>query len=265
MVQDAAGFFRDAAAARGSVRRRPAGGNRLPCRRRLGARVLVCTDGRFAGERGLCRNTCRTCAAPASNAMCSMPSNPISPARTSIAAPRWPAPSRRILSSVSAAAVASTLQNARHCILTHGGKLEDYYGEFKIPARILPVIAVPTTSGTGSEVTPVAVVSDSKRTLKVGISSPYMIPAAAICDPVLTWTCPPADGNRRRRCTYPCDRGLHSMPACAGRRPGAKACLRRQERLSATSSRLKAMSADRREPGRKPAPTDRLIGRRDPI
>jgi alcohol dehydrogenase class IV len=76
-------------------------------------------------------------------------------------------------------------------VLTHGGKLEDYYGEFRIPGRILPVIAAPTTSGTGSEVTPVAVVSDSERTLKVGISSPYMIPAAAICDPILTWTCPP--------------------------------------------------------------------------
>ncbi|MDQ7250323.1 iron-containing alcohol dehydrogenase [Dongia sedimenti] len=76
-------------------------------------------------------------------------------------------------------------------ILSHGGKLEDYYGEFKIPSRMLPVVAIPTTAGTGSEVTPVAVVSDSERTLKVGISSPYMIPAAAICDPVLTWTCPP--------------------------------------------------------------------------
>src|SRR5690242_9103554 len=76
-------------------------------------------------------------------------------------------------------------------LLTHGGRLEDYYGEFKIPARLLPVIAIPTTAGTGSEATPVAVVSDSNRTLKVGISSPHMIPAAAICDPVLTATCPP--------------------------------------------------------------------------
>jgi alcohol dehydrogenase class IV len=77
-------------------------------------------------------------------------------------------------------------------ILTHGGQLEDYYGEFKIPSRVLPIVAVPTTAGTGSEVTPVAVVSDAKRTLKVGISSPYLIPAAAICDPTLTLTCPPA-------------------------------------------------------------------------
>jgi alcohol dehydrogenase len=76
-------------------------------------------------------------------------------------------------------------------LLTHGGDLQDYYGEFKVPGPILPVIAMPTTAGTGSEVTPVAVISDPDRTLKVGVSSPYLIPAAAICDPDLTLTCPP--------------------------------------------------------------------------
>lgn len=76
-------------------------------------------------------------------------------------------------------------------LLTHGGRLQDYYGEFKVPGPILPVIAVPTTAGTGSEVTPVAVISDSERTLKVGISSPYLIATSAICDPELTMTCPP--------------------------------------------------------------------------
>jgi alcohol dehydrogenase class IV len=77
-------------------------------------------------------------------------------------------------------------------LLTHGGALRDYYGEFKVPGPILPVIAVPTTAGTGSEATPVAVIADSSRTLKVGISSPHLIPAAAICDPDLTITCPPS-------------------------------------------------------------------------
>jgi alcohol dehydrogenase class IV len=76
-------------------------------------------------------------------------------------------------------------------LLTHGGRLQDYYGEFKVPGPVLPVIAMPTTSGTGSEVTPVAVVSDPDRTLKVGISSPHLIAVAAICDPELTMTCPP--------------------------------------------------------------------------
>lgn len=77
-------------------------------------------------------------------------------------------------------------------ILTHGGALRDYYGEFRVPGPILPVIAVPTTAGTGSEATPVAVISDSSRMLKVGISSPHLIPAAAICDPDLTISCPPS-------------------------------------------------------------------------
>ncbi|MDQ0134659.1 alcohol dehydrogenase class IV [Neorhizobium galegae] len=76
-------------------------------------------------------------------------------------------------------------------LLSHGGNLQDYYGEFKVPAPTLPVIAVPTTAGTGSEVTPVAVVSDPDRTLKVGISSPYLIASTAICDPELTMSCPP--------------------------------------------------------------------------
>ncbi len=77
-------------------------------------------------------------------------------------------------------------------MLTHGGALRDYYGEFRVPGPIRPIIAVPTTAGTGSEATPVAVISDSSRTLKVGISSPYLIPTAAICDPDLTLTCPPS-------------------------------------------------------------------------
>lgn len=75
-------------------------------------------------------------------------------------------------------------------LLTHGGSPQDYYGEFKVPGPTLPIIAVPTTAGTGSEVTPVAVLSDPERTMKVGISSPYLIPQAAICDPELTLTCP---------------------------------------------------------------------------
>lgn len=77
-------------------------------------------------------------------------------------------------------------------LLTHGGKPQDYFGEYKVPGAVMPIIAIPTTAGTGSEVTPVAVLSDTERNLKVGISSPYIIPATAICDPDLTLTCPPS-------------------------------------------------------------------------
>lgn len=77
-------------------------------------------------------------------------------------------------------------------IAAHGGQISDYYGEFKVPGPILPLIAVPTTAGTGSEVTPVAVVADPDRAVKIGIASPHLIPVTAICDPDLTLTCPPA-------------------------------------------------------------------------
>ncbi|RWQ22723.1 iron-containing alcohol dehydrogenase [Mesorhizobium sp.] len=76
-------------------------------------------------------------------------------------------------------------------LLTHGGDLSTYYGEFRVPGPVLPLIAIPTTAGTGSEVTPVAVVSDAERTLKVGISSPHLVAHTAICDPELTYGCPP--------------------------------------------------------------------------
>lgn len=76
-------------------------------------------------------------------------------------------------------------------VLTHGGPMDRYYGEFKVPGPIIPVVAMPTTAGTGSEVTPVAVLADSARDLKVGISSPYLIPHTAICDAELTASCPP--------------------------------------------------------------------------
>ncbi|MAN47630.1 MAG: alcohol dehydrogenase, partial [Hyphomonas sp.] len=67
-------------------------------------------------------------------------------------------------------------------LLAHGGVISDYYGEFKVPGPVLPLIAIPTTAGTGSEVTPVAVVSDKNRAVKVGIASPHLIPHTAICD-----------------------------------------------------------------------------------
>src|SRR5215470_4499084 len=77
-------------------------------------------------------------------------------------------------------------------LLSHGGHPRDYYGEFKVPGPVTPIVAVPTTAGTGSEVTPVAVLGDPERAMKVGIASPHLIPHTAICDPELTFTCPPS-------------------------------------------------------------------------
>jgi alcohol dehydrogenase len=75
-------------------------------------------------------------------------------------------------------------------LVTHDGPLNRYYGENLVPGPSLPLVAVPTTAGTGSEVTPVAVVSDPDREMKVGISSPHLIPTAAIVDPEFTLGAP---------------------------------------------------------------------------
>jgi alcohol dehydrogenase class IV len=76
-------------------------------------------------------------------------------------------------------------------VLAHGGEPADYVGEEKVPGPIKPLVCVPTTAGTGSEVSAAAVLTDQARQLKVGILSNYLRPSVAIVDPLLTLTCPP--------------------------------------------------------------------------
>lgn len=76
-------------------------------------------------------------------------------------------------------------------LLRYPGPLSQYYGENAVPGDVVDFIAIPTTSGTGSEVSPVAVVSDPARAMKVGIASRRIIPKWAIVDPQLTVSCPP--------------------------------------------------------------------------
>lgn len=75
--------------------------------------------------------------------------------------------------------------------ISHGLPFNRWYGESKVPGATLPVVAIPTTSGTGSEVSPVAVLADDTLRTKIGISSEYLLPRAAILDPLLTSSCPP--------------------------------------------------------------------------
>ncbi|MEZ6139849.1 MAG: iron-containing alcohol dehydrogenase [Zavarzinella sp.] len=76
-------------------------------------------------------------------------------------------------------------------ILQHGGDPRDYVGEHRVPGPIVPLIAIPTTAGTGSEVSQAAVFTDTERQLKVSCLSPYLRPKIAIVDPLLTYSCPP--------------------------------------------------------------------------
>jgi alcohol dehydrogenase class IV len=76
-------------------------------------------------------------------------------------------------------------------VLAHGGTAPDNVGDSRNPGPVLPLIAIPTTAGTGSEVTAAAVLTDTERAIKVGILSNFLRPRLAVVDPRLTLTCPP--------------------------------------------------------------------------
>jgi alcohol dehydrogenase len=114
-------------------------------------------------------------------------------------------PMNVVLGAISAAAAAapqcvvglgggSSIDLAKLVALgvAHGDDLRSFYGEEQVPGPIAPLIAIPTTAGTGSEVTPVAVLTDPEAVLKVGISSRQLIPTYALVDPTLTHGCPPS-------------------------------------------------------------------------
>ncbi|MCE5201857.1 MAG: iron-containing alcohol dehydrogenase [Synergistaceae bacterium] len=73
---------------------------------------------------------------------------------------------------------------------THSGVIQDYRGVEKIPGATLPVITVPTTAGSGSEVTFSAVITDSAKKTKFSLRSTKIAAKVAICDPNLTVSMP---------------------------------------------------------------------------
>ncbi|MGC8977097.1 MAG: iron-containing alcohol dehydrogenase, partial [Candidatus Ratteibacteria bacterium] len=80
---------------------------------------------------------------------------------------------------------------AASILITNGGKIEDYQGLNKVPKKGVPKIMIPTTAGTGSEVTFTAVFIRKELMKKGGINSSYLYPDYAILDPVLTISLPP--------------------------------------------------------------------------
>ena len=77
-------------------------------------------------------------------------------------------------------------------IVTNKGAATDYLGLNKVPKAGLPKIMIPTTAGTGSEVTFTAVFVRKNLKKKEGMNSPYLYPELALLDPELTLSLPPA-------------------------------------------------------------------------
>lgn len=76
-------------------------------------------------------------------------------------------------------------------LLAHGGDPLDYTGDCRVPGPVKPLICIPTTAGTGSEVSAAAVFTDTANRIKVSCLSPFLRPAFALVDPLFTLSCPP--------------------------------------------------------------------------
>lgn len=76
-------------------------------------------------------------------------------------------------------------------VATNGGEIDDYYGKIiNIPTP--PMVAVPTTSGTGSEATQFTIITNTKEDIKMLLKGPVLMPTLAIDDPAFSLTAPPS-------------------------------------------------------------------------
>lgn len=75
-------------------------------------------------------------------------------------------------------------------IISYGGTLKDYYGRWKVPGPVQPFFVIPTTAGSGSEVTFSSVITDTSETFKKTVKSQYFGPKVAIVDPDFTVSLP---------------------------------------------------------------------------
>lgn len=86
----------------------------------------------------------------------------------------------------------SVIDSAKAIALLHtyGGPVVSYEGRGTVPGAVTPIIAIPTTAGTGSEVTRSAVVTDTKRSFKMSVKDVRLAPGLALVDPETTYTLP---------------------------------------------------------------------------
>jgi alcohol dehydrogenase class IV len=155
-----------------------------------GRRVLVCTDPIIAGTPGFATvrdslDAAGLDVAVFSDAVVDVPRSAIEGA---VALGRSHPPD--VIVAVGGGSVID-LAKVTALLLAHDGALEDYYPLQSVPGPVLPLIALPTTAGTGSEATPVSVITDPATQMKIGVASPHLIPRHAICDPHLTLGAPP--------------------------------------------------------------------------
>lgn len=122
----------------------------------------------------------------------------------------------------------------------YGGSITEYEGAGKVPGEIAPLIAIPTTAGTGSEVTAFSVITDRSRNYKLTVFSYKLIPAYAILDPELITSVP---ANVAAACGM--DAMIHALEAYLSKAASPFSDAMAEKALELIGGNIRRYAADR--------------------
>lgn len=125
-------------------------------------------------------------------------------------------------------------------VATHGGSIVDYEGVGGVPGPVVPIIAIPTTAGTGSEVTAFSVITDHSRNYKLTVGSNYLLPQFAILDPLLITS---VSENTAAACGM--DAFIHALEAYVSKGTTPFSDMFAKEALALIGGSIKAYVKDR--------------------
>lgn len=128
-------------------------------------------------------------------------------------------------------------------LATYGGNIVDYEGSGKVMGPVVPMIAIPTTAGTGSEVTAFSVITDHSRNYKLTVVSNYLLPAYVILDPDLIATVP---ANTAAACGI--DAMVHALEAYISKAASPFSDIFAREALRLIGGSIRDYVADRSNP-----------------
>lgn len=128
-------------------------------------------------------------------------------------------------------------------LATYGGNIVDYEGAGKVMGPVVPMIAIPTTAGTGSEVTAFSVITDHSRNYKLTVVSNYLLPAYVILDPDLIATVP---ANTAAACGI--DAMIHALEAYISKAASPFSDIFAREALRLIGGSIRDYVADRSNP-----------------
>ena len=128
-------------------------------------------------------------------------------------------------------------------LATYGGNIVDYEGAGKVMGPVVPMIAIPTTAGTGSEVTAFSVITDHSRNYKLTVVSNYLLPAYVILYPDLIDTVP---ANTAAACGI--DAMVHALEAYISKAASPFSDIFAREALRLIGGSIRDYVADRSNP-----------------